>query len=134
MSYKSSAKNIFSNPIILDFLKGIIISLLSSLGLIILFAFSIKWFNISDVAIAPITLTIKGVSVIVGSIFAIKGDSKGLLKGASFGAFYIFVAFLIFGFLSGEFIVSINSLLDVLFSALLGGLVGIIKVNKKSKI
>lgn len=134
MSLKGSTKNLFNNSLIFDFLKGIIVALLLSLGLIILFAFSLKWFNISDVLIAPITLVIKAVCVAVGSIVAIKGESKGLLKGVSFGAIYMFFAFVIFSILSGSFSFSVSSFLDICFAALLGGLVGIIKVNRVSKI
>lgn len=133
MSSKNLVKKLFSNQIILDYLKGIIVALLLSLGLIILFAFSLKWFDINDNFIPAITLAIKGVSVLVGSLIAIKGDSKGLLKGVSFGSIYIFLAFLIFSVLSGEFSVSLSAVLDVVFAALVGGLVGIVKVNKNSK-
>ena len=37
---KSSVKNLFSNQIIADYLKGIIVALLISLALIVFFAFS----------------------------------------------------------------------------------------------
>ena len=134
MSYKSSTKSLLSQSIILDFLKGIVVSLLLSLGLIILFAFSLKWFDISDSLIPAITLLIKGISVLTGSIVSVKGTEKGLLKGACFGAIYITCAFLIFSILSGSFMIDLNSLLDLLFSSLLGGIVGIVKVNKSSKI
>ena len=133
MSVKSSSRSLFSNNIILDFLKGIIVALLISLGLIVLFAFCLKWFNLSDNIIAPINLAIKGISVLIGSIIAIKGDSKGLLKGVSFGAIYIFLAFVIFSVLAGSFSINLSFLLDILFAALLGGLIGIFKVNKASK-
>lgn len=134
MFSKTSSKRLLSNNLILDFLKGIIIALLLSLGLIILFAFSLKWFNIPDSFIPSFTLAIKGISVLIGSIFAVKGESKGLIKGFGFGAIYIVFAFIIFSVLSGGFNFSFNSLLDMLFAGLLGGMVGIIKVNKTSKI
>ena len=133
MSVKSSTKNLMLNNVILDFLKGVIVALMLSLGLILLFAFCLKWFDISDSLIAPVNLIIKGVSVLVGSILAIKGESKGLLKGVCFGAIYIFFAFVIFSFLAGSFSLNLSFCLDLLFAALLGGLVGIVKVNKSSK-
>ena len=133
MSYKSSTKSLINQNLILDFLKGIIVALLLSLGLIVLFAFSLKWFDISDTFIPLITLISKGLSVLIGSIIAIKGSEKGLLKGVSFGAIYIFLAFLIFSILSGNFSFDLNSFLDLFFASLLGGIVGIVKVNKSSK-
>ena len=120
--------------IVLDFLKGIIVALLASLALIIAFAFSLKWFEINDNYIPEITLLIKGISVFIGAMIAVSGDSKGLIKGAVFGAIYIFLAFLIFSILSGEFGITVHFILDLLFSVSLSGIVGIVKVNKNSKI
>ena len=114
-----------------NFFKGLLVALLLSLGLIVLFAFCMKWFEISDYFIAPITLGIKGLCVFVGAWFAVKGDRKGLVKGCVFGAVYILLSFIIFSVLSGQFVMSTTSALDVLFSTLLGGIVGIIKVNKR---
>lgn len=129
-----SVKNIFSAQIVLDFLKGIIVALLVSLALIIGFAFSLKWFEINDNYIPAITLLIKGISVFIGAMIAVSGDSKGLLKGLAFGAIYIFLAFLIFSVLSGEFGLSAHFVLDLLSASLLSGIVGIVKVNRNSKI
>ena len=128
-----SVKNMFFSQIVLDFLKGIIVALLISLGLIIAFAFSLKWFDINDNFIPAITLLVKGLSVLIGSLIAIKGDSKGLLKGVCFGSIYIFLAFVIFSILSGNFSINLSVLLDLAFAAIIGGIVGIIKVNKNSK-
>ncbi len=125
-------KNVFSKGVLLDFVKGIIIAIALSLGLTVLFAFILKWVNIPDSFIPAITLLIKGISVLVGSIFAVKGNEKGLIKGASFGEIYIIFAFLIFSVLSGGFEFSTSFVLDLIFSGLLGGIVGIVKVNKAS--
>ena len=133
MNSKSIVKNSIFGQVVLDFLKGLIVSLLLSLGLIIAFAFSLKWFEINDNFIPVIVLAIKGICVLVGSLFAVKGDSKGLIKGVCFGIIYILLAFFIFSMLSGMFSVSLSLFLDMLFAALLSGLVGIIKVNKNSK-
>ena len=112
------------------FIKGLIVASLLSLGLVILLAFCMKWFSISDAFISPITLLIKGLSVSFGAFLAIKGKTKGLLKGLIFGFLYVVVAFLVFSLLAGSFSINISTLLDVLFASLLGGIIGIIKVNK----
>ncbi len=130
MFARSKTKTIAKENIILDFAKGIVIAMLISLALIVLFAFCLKWFNISDGFIVPVTLIIKGLSVLVGSLIAVKGNSRGLLKGAGFGAVYIVIAFLVFSILSGSFGIGLSSLLDFAFSILLGGIVGIVKVNR----
>ena len=87
-------------------------------------------FEISDVFIVPATLLIKGISVLVGAVVAIKGTNKGLVKGAVFGAVYIVVALVVFSVLAGTFQVGVSTILDVAFASLLGGIVGIVKVNK----
>ena len=124
------AKADTNENVFFDFFKGILIASLLSLGLVILAAFCLKWFSIADEYVAPITLLIKGTSVFVGAMFAVKGNSKGLLKGVSFGLIYIVVAFIVFSVLAGSMLVGVSTLLDVLFASLLGGIVGIVKVNR----
>lgn len=127
----SKTNKISKDSIVLDFVKGMIVALLISLALVILFAFCLKWFSLSDSTIVPITLLIKGISVLVGSLIAVRGNSKGLIKGLSFGAIYIVFAFIVFSLLAGSFSLGVSSLLDLAFGALLGGIVGIVKVNRK---
>lgn len=124
------AKTDTNENVFFDFFKGILIASLLSLGLVIFAAFCLKWFSIADEYVAPITLLIKGISVFVGAMFAVKGNSKGLLKGVSFGLIYIVVAFVVFSVLAGSMSVGVSTLLDVLFASLLGGIVGIVKVNR----
>ncbi len=131
MASFSKTKSSSNQSVVFDFIKGIIIASLVSLALVILFAFFIKWFDISDGYLNLITLLVKAISVIIGSIFAVKGDSKGLVKGVVFGLIYIIFAFVIFSFLAGSFSVGLSTLLDLAFASLLGGIVGIIKVNRK---
>ena len=132
MFSKSSSKTVSNENIILDFVKGIIVSSLISLGLVILFAFCLKWFSLSDIYISPVILAIKGISVIIGAIIAIKGNNKGLLKGLCFGILFMLIAFFMFSLLAGVFIVDVSTVLDFLFASLAGGIVGIIKVNKNN--
>lgn len=134
MSIKNSTKSLLTQSLILDYLKGIVISLLLSLGFIIIFAFSLNWFDVSDSFIPLITLIIKGICVLIGSCVAVRGSEKGLIKGIVFGLIYIFCAFIIFSILSGVFSFDFSFILDLAFASLLGGIVGIIKVNKASKI
>ena len=106
MASFSKTKSSSNQSVVFDFIKGIIVASLASLALVILFAFFIKWFDISDGYLNLITLLIKAVSVIIGSIFAVKGDSKGLVKGVVFGLIYIIFAFVIFSFLAAAWTVS----------------------------
>lgn len=130
MFASSKTKSVAKENVFFDFLKGIIVSVILSFALIIVFALLLKWLDLSDVWIVPVTLIIKAVSVLAGSLVAIKGNSKGLIKGAVFGAIYVCLAFVIFGFLAGSFTFDVGLLLDFAFASLLGAIVGIIKVNK----
>lgn len=120
-----------SSSVMFDFIKGLIIASLSSLLLIVLFAFCVKWFDIADSYLNLITLTVKAISVILGAVFAVKGHKNGLVKGAIFGVIYVIVAFLIFSLLAGTFNIGLSFMLDLAFASLLGGIVGIVKVNRK---
>ena len=125
------SKTCAKENVVFDFVKGLIVASLCSLALVVLFAFCIKWFDIGDRYLNLITLSMKAVSVVIGSIFAVKGQSKGLLKGIVFGLFYVIVAFLIFSLLAGGFNLGLGFLFDLAFASLLGGIVGIVKVNRK---
>lgn len=133
MFSRTKTEKLSNDNVIWDFVKGTIIAIIVSLVLVVLFAFFIKWFNLSDNFIYPVTLGIKAISVIFGALVAVKGSSKGLIKGSLFGICYIVFAFLLFSVLSGGFSVELSSLLDLLSAAILGGIVGIIKVNRAQK-
>lgn len=117
--------------IIVNFLKGLIVSMMISFALIVVLALSMKWFSLSEKLITPMNLAIKTISVLVGASIAVKGESKGLVKGIIFGLLYILVAFFSFSILSKTFVVDSGLILDVIFASLAGGIVGIIKVNSK---
>lgn len=132
MVSSSNTKNISSENTVFDFVKGLIISIILSLVMVIAFALCLKWFDFSEKLIVPITFVIKYLSVIVGSIFAVKGNSKGLIKGALFGLLYTMFSFIIFSILASSFSFDLTTVLDIVSSILLGAIVGIIKVNKQN--
>ena len=130
MSY-SVRDSLEKNSLVFDYLKGLIISMMISFGLVLAFAFSLKWWEVGDGMIMPINLAIKIISVCVGSIIAIKGEHKGLVKGVVFGIIYMAVAFISFSILANTFVLDLSFFLDLICSAVAGGIVGIIKVNRK---
>lgn len=127
----ADTKKLSNENLFLSILKGIIVSMLISFALILVFALCLKWFVFDEVWIVPINLLIKAISVVFGSMIAVKGESRGLLKGALFGGVYIVFAFIVFGLLAGSFEIGLSFLLDLVFSVILGGIVGIVKVNKR---
>ena len=126
----TKSKSVSNGNLIASFLKGLIISMLISFALIILLACSLKWFSLNEKYISPLNLAIKTISVLLGSLVAIKGETKGLLKGIIFGFLYISIAFVSFSFLAKTFSFDLSLFLDALFACVAGGIVGIIKVNR----
>ena len=113
------------------YIKGLIVALIITFASIIVFALIIKWANLSDKVITPVNLVIKGVSIMVGTIIFAKSGTGGLKKGLIFAASYITVAFVVFSALSHTFSLGVSLLLDYLFGLVVGGIVGVIKVNRK---
>ena len=130
MSLSKTKSSTTSENLLLSFIKGLIVSMLISFVLIIILAFSIKWFSIGENLISPLNLVIKTISVLIGSIIAVKGETKGLFKGVIFGFLYVSLAFGCFSFLAKSFTFDMSLFLDVIFACVVGGIVGIIKVNR----
>lgn len=126
MSFSNSSTK--KNSVIC-YLKGLIVAMLVTFALIILLACSLKWFSLDEKYITPINLAIKTISVVIGSLIAIKSETKGLVRGILFGLLYIVLAFATFSIFAKTIVLDLSFILDVVFSCLAGGIVGILKVN-----
>lgn len=125
-------KNNEKNNILLNGLKGSMLSVCVSLVLILIFAFVIKLTSMSDTLIKPINQIIKVVSIFFGTLFIVKKvNQKGLITGAIVGLLYSILAFVVFSILNGGFSFDITLLIDILFGAISGAICGIICVNMK---
>ena len=129
MSFSKTKK--LNQNLFFSFGIGLFVSIIISFGLVILFAFSIKWFSLSENLILPVNMVIKAVSVLFGALVAVRGETKGLVKGAAFGLVYILAAFLCFSFLAKTFELTTGFFLDIICAVLIGGIIGIIKVNRR---
>ena len=103
-----------------------IIAVIVSLGLILIFALLIKWFEWGDGVIAPVNIVIKILSIAVAVIVATKNGHRSLVKGAIVGAGYIILSYVAFSALLGSFSLSIENLWDLIFGVIVGGIIGII--------
>ena len=123
------------NNIFLTVLKGSLVALSISLIGILIFAFILRFIPVSDALIMPVNQVIKGVSVLIGTIIALKKTKEmGLVSGLLIGLFYTIISFLTFSILDGNFTISITTLNDLLFGGIIGGICGIIAVNLKKKV
>lgn len=120
------------NNILLNGLKGSMLSVCISLVLILIFAFIIKLTSMSDALIKPINQVIKIVSILIGTMFIVKKvKQKGLLLGAMVGLLYSILAFVVFSILNGGFSFDWTLLIDILFGTISGAICGVICVNSK---
>lgn len=108
-----------------------LVATIVSLGLILIFALFIKWFNLSDGVIAPINIVIKIISIAVGVIMVTRDGKGGIKKGSIVGASYIVLCYLIFSALLGSFSLGVSNLWDILLGVVSGGILGVIFVNFK---
>lgn len=102
------------------------IAVIVSLGLILIFALLIKWFDWSDGVIAPVNIAIKIISIGVGAIIATKNTSKRLINGAKVGALYVVISYICFSLLLGQFSLSLENLWDLIFGFIFGAIMGIV--------
>lgn len=115
---------------LLSYVGGLLSALLASVILVFLFAIFISYLPISSDWIRPINAVIKSIAVLLGVLIALKGD-KGAIKGALFGAIYFVLSYLLFSAISGSFDFSFRLIFDLILCVLVGGIVGIIKVNAR---
>ena len=116
----------------LQVLKGSITAVSITLVLILLFALLLRFTNISDKVIMPVNQVIKVVSIFFGVYSALKyHKEKGWVKGMLIGLTYSILAFVVFAILSSNINFGLSTLLDVVFGAIVGGIVGVIVVNMK---
>ena len=129
---ESTKKN--NSSLVVQSLKGALISVIVSLIGILFFAFFIKIMGISEGAIKPINQIIKAISIFIGVFLGVRiSADKGLLRGLLIGIIYTFLAFIIFSALNGKFSFDKTLLNDVLFGGISGAICGIICVNLKKK-
>lgn len=129
MSQTSVYKENTKGKAIVRMAVGVGVSLIISLVLILLFALLIKWFNWSDAVISPVNIVIKIISIAIGVLVVTKDGTGGALKGATLGAVYIVLCFVVFSILNGSMIINISLLYDSLLGLITGAILGVISVT-----
>ncbi len=121
-----------SGNLLLSIVKGVVVGLCVALVGILIFAFILRFTNISDKIIAPVNQVIKGVSIFFGVFIGLKKHkSMGLLSGFLIGLFFTIAAFLVFSILDGAFSFDRTLVNDIIFGSIIGAICGIICVNLK---
>ena len=111
-------------------LKGFIISLILTIIFIWIYALLLVKTNIQESTIAPVVITISGISVLIGSSIACLNIKKnGILNGACIGGMYYAVIYVLSSIALCGFAINVKSLIMIVIGVLLGGIGGIIGVN-----
>jgi putative membrane protein (TIGR04086 family) len=114
------------------FIKGVLVSLITTLIGIFLFALVLRFVDLNTIIIKVVNQIIKILSVLFGVKVCLKGNkSRGLLKGAVVGVLYTVLSYLIFSLLVSSFSFGLNLIYDILFLGLAGVVCGVIFVNSK---
>ncbi len=113
-----------------NLLKGILISLIFTAVSILIFAYILYLFSLPNEVVKPINYLIKVLAVFIGCLFAVRGE-KGLLKGCLYGGIITIISFLFFSLLNGNFSLDATFLWDMLLGIVVGGIGGIVAVNRK---
>lgn len=115
-------------------LKGALIALSISLISICIFAFLLRFFDISAGAIKPINQVIKILSVAFGAFLGMKKvNEMGLITGFLIGIIYTCLAFVVFSILNGGFHFDASIINDVLFGGIAGAIAGTVAVNMRKR-
>ena len=112
--------------------KGSIISIVTTLVLLIIFSLLLTYSNINENTMPTVIIIITAISILIGSQIATGNIKKnGILNGVFVGLIYIVLLYLISSIISKNFSLNNYSIIMILVSLLIGGVGGIIGVNRK---
>ena len=120
------------NKTLINILKGVGISLISTVIMLIIFSIILTYTSINENVINPVIMIITAISVLMGSsIGNIKIRKNGLINGGMIGFIYILLIYLISSILNWRFSLNIQSLIMIIVGIIFGILGGIIGVNRR---
>lgn len=121
-----------SKDFFVSVLKAAALSLIFGLCGILIFALIVKFAAPKESVIKTVNQFIKVISVFLGCFFALKGK-MGIVKGAIAGVLFTVLIYAVFAIMSGSRVFSLEMLVDLGLTALVGGISGVIAVNMKGK-
>lgn len=118
-----------ANPAnIVKIIKSSLVGVITSILLVLLFAFVLKFIDLNSGVIAVVDQIIKIISIFIAILVLSKNVDKLLIKGLLVGITCSVLTFIVFSILNGGINFSIAIFTDIAFSALVGG-VGAILLN-----
>lgn len=117
---------------IFDILKGTAISIVATLILLIIFSAILTYTSTNESTMPVVIIIVSGLSILLGSQLATaKIKKNGIVNGILVGGLYFAFLYIISSIVSKNFSMNNYSIIMMATSILLGGLGGIIGVNKK---
>lgn len=113
-------------------LKGSLISIIATIILLIVFSAVLTYTNVNENSMPTVIIVITALSILIGSqITTSKIKKNGIVNGALVGAIYILALYIISSIISKDFSLNFYSIIMIATSIAIGGIGGIIGVNKK---
>ena len=120
-----SEKGFFSGII-----KGALCAVIITLFSVLIFAFIVKFALLNTGVVKAVNQFIKIISILLGCAFFVRGN-MGLVKGVILGSLTTLLTYLLFSLFGAGISFNGSFILDLIFTAIIGGISGILAVNIK---
>lgn len=111
-------------------LRGVLLSILCTVVLVVIFALLISLFDLNDGLIHMVNQIIKIVSIGVGVFFTVyPGSERGLIRGALVGLVYMAAGVAVYALLTKQQLGFGGYLADILMGVAAGGLIGLLRAK-----
>lgn len=121
-----------SSNSIIKILKGSAISMITTLILLIIFSDLLTFTNINERTMPTVIIMITALSILLGSqITTLKIKKNGIINGMAVGGTYMITLYFISSIVSKNFSLNKYSIIMMATGLLIGGLGGMIGVNRK---
>lgn len=121
-----------SSNSIIKILKGSAISMITTLILLIIFSVLLTFTNINERTMPTVIIMITALSILLGSqITTLKIKKNGIINGMAVGGTYMITLYFISSIVSKNFSFNKYSIIMMATGLLIGGLGGMIGVNRK---
>lgn len=117
---------------IFDILKGTALSIVATLILLIIFSAILTYTSVNESTMPAVIIIVSALSILLSSqLTTAKIKKNGIVNGILVGGLYFAFLYIISSIISKNFSMNNYSIIMMATSILLGGLGGIIGVNKK---
>lgn len=120
-----------SQGFLLTIIKGVVLTALVTMICLLVFSLVIRLAYLEGSIVKWINQFLKIFSIFIGVFFSVKANG-GILKGSLIGGLSTVVIFVIFAIISGQKVALISFFADILFGVIVGGIIGIMAVNRKA--